>query len=90
MEVLWCMREDGVWSGIFAGNPERGRDRLTKEKNAEGIWVIKTQILGVHCNVHGIAGWIGMLGGAQRRRRRKNNFQVVASIKYCSSIVYLS
>jgi hypothetical protein len=29
-------------------------------KNARGIWIIKTQILGVHCNVHGIAGGIGI------------------------------
>jgi hypothetical protein len=60
--------------------------RTEESKNARGIWVIETQTLGAHCNVHEIAGWIGMLGGAQRRRRRAKNLQVFSVIKNRSSI----
>jgi len=66
----------------------RKKARSAEErKNARGIWVIERQTLWVHCNVHEIASGIGMLGGAQRRRRRAKNLQVLAVIKNCSSRV---
>src|SRR5712691_8518867 len=36
------------------------------------------------------AGWIGRLGGAQRRRWRAKNRQVLTQIKNCSSFGYPS
>src|SRR6266849_6227586 len=60
-------------------------------KNGRGARAVEARTLCVHCNVHEIAGGIGMLfGGAQRRRKRAKNLQVLPQIKNCSSLRYPS
>ena len=39
--------------------------------------MLETQTLCVRCRVHGIAGGIGRLGGAQRWRRRTKSLQIL-------------
>jgi hypothetical protein len=73
----------------FWRKSRKGAAQTEESKNARGIWVVGTQTLGAHCNVHEIAGWIGMLGGAQRRRRRAKNRQDTAVVIDCSSMGYL-
>jgi putative alpha-1,2-mannosidase len=54
--------------------------RAGESKNARGIWAGNTQISGVYCHVHDFAGWMDVLGGAQRWRRRVQNLQGVLVI----------
>lgn len=69
----------------------RNLSQVSAWTNVRGIRVFTTGSLCVHCsNVHEVAGWTGRLGGAQRRRKRAKNLQVLAVIKLRSSIGYLS